>query len=314
MVKFFSQLICGLGSLPKDRYAMDSSRESDSGSTPHYADRNIQDDYIFRELLGHPGTFGEARSAVCRLSKEDVAIKIVRKQKVLMKMLRNEEYILSQMKSDYIADLYAVYEDKKNLYFVLEKCGGGDLIDTIQRAGGRMSEKEAANMVRNVAEALKCIHDQGFAHCDVKPSNILCKGRQYKVIDFGVSQSVSCDVALHQEVGSPSYMAPEVINGCYGSACDLWSLGVVLFVALYGFNPFNPRALPSIAAQRKICEAVLHGFSPIEKPGYGAFFSQGIVVSDEAKDLIQSLLTYDASKRLNAVDVLNHPWLLGMEA
>ena len=156
-------------------------------------------------------------------------------------MLRLEEYVLRHLDHENIARLFAVYETRKSVNFVLEKCEKGDLIDLIVSKGGRLKEKMAKTVFRQLAQALQHIHSRGFAHCDLKPSNILfgCD-HKLKLIDFGVSQRIHHNQALHLEVGSPSFMAPEVISGCYTENCDMWSLGVCVFVSLYGFNPWNP--------------------------------------------------------------------------
>lgn len=310
MVQMLTFLFCGSNS----DVALGKGDMCDgNNSIPHYRRRSIHHKYALGKMLGHRGTFGEARSATQRDTGLEVAVKIVRKHKVFEKMLRNEEYIMRQVQNEHVAGLYEVYEDRKCVYFVLEKCSDGDLIDVIQRSGGRLSEHDAAAMIRDVAQALAHVHTRGYAHCDVKPSNILFKNKSAKLIDFGVSQSVGAGAKLHQEVGSPSFMAPEVINGCYDQACDMWSLGVVLFVALYGFNPFNPQALPCLHSQRRICETVLHGFEAVSKPGYGAFFSSSIPVSEKARNLIKILLVYDSSTRPTCGDVLAHPWLQEMQ-
>lgn len=158
-----------------------------------------------------------------------------------MKMLRLEEHVLRNVDHVNISRLYAVYESRKSVYFVLERCVNGDLIDMVMANGGRLNDRLACSVFRQLVNSLAYLHSQGFAHCDVKPSNIMFdENMSLKLIDFGVSQRVRPNHMFHAEVGSPSFMAPEVIRRCYTEACDMWSVGVCLFVALFGFNPWNP--------------------------------------------------------------------------
>ncbi|CEP00824.1 hypothetical protein PBRA_008136 [Plasmodiophora brassicae] len=231
-------------------------------------------------------------------------------------MLRTEEAALRVMQHGNISRLFAVYEDRKSVYFVLEKCTGGDLIDQIVLSNGRLPEARARQICRQLASGIAHLHMKGFAHCDIKPSNILFHDSEVKLIDFGVSQVVGPSQTLHAEVGSPSYMAPEVFSGCYTAACDLWSLGVVLFVMLFGFNAFNPRAEAdccpdggaSSYVHRKICARVLRGFDCTTRDGYGAFFPKAVGVSDEVKEVVGALLESNPADRPTAASLLQFRW------
>jgi len=305
-------LLCGMGYM--------NEPEVPASPIPHYRRTDIHNIYAFGHRLGQCGTFGEAREAVHKQSGQEVAIKTVHKHKCLIKMLRTEEQALKVMQHGNISRLYAVYEDRKSVYFVLEKCGGGDLIDQIVETGvGHLSEERAKMICFGVASGIAHLHRKGFAHCDIKPSNILFHKNEVKLIDFGVSQMIGPGCVLHAEVGSPSYMAPEVFSGSYSASCDLWSLGVVLFVMLFGFNAFNPRAESeccvngaSANVHRKICARVLRGFDCSTRDGYGAFFPSAVPVSDEAKEVVLALLASDPLKRPNADDLLKYRWFAAM--
>lgn len=310
MASLVRMLICGIRSFETDG----KGGEIEHGPAPHFRRTDIMSVYDVGPQLGQSGTFGEARAAVHRTTGQCVAIKTVKKHKRLTKMLRLEEHVLRNLDHDNIARLFAVYESRKDVCFVLEKCERGDLIDMIVANGGRLNEKLATKVFRQLAHALNHIHKKGFAHCDLKPSNILfgCDSK-VKLIDFGVAQRVRAGHALHLEVGSPSFMAPEVISGCYTEFCDMWSLGVCMFVTLFGFNPWNPRAEQCAAVHRRICARVLRGFDPSTREGFGAFFPESIPVSDDAKDLISTLLRANPADRLSAEAVVSHPWLSSLD-
>eukprot|EP00474_Spongospora_subterranea_P008406 CRZ08864.1 hypothetical protein [Spongospora subterranea] len=310
---FFSRVfICGGRSL---------APEEPASPIPHYRRTDVHAVYAFGDRLGQCGTFGEARTAVNRQTGQEVAVKHVHKHKCLIKMLRTEEQALKVMQHGNISRLYAVYEDRKSVYFVMEKCSGGDLIDQIMGSGqGRLSEDSARTICSEIAAGVSHLHNKGFAHCDIKPSNIMFHKNQVKLIDFGVSQMIGPGCVLHAEVGSPSYMAPEVFAGNYTAACDLWSLGVVLFVMLFGFNAFNPRAESeccfngaNAGVHRKICGRVMRGFDTTTRDGYGAFFPRSVSVSNEAKEVVGLLLSLDPAKRPTADELLGLPWFLMKE-
>jgi serine/threonine protein kinase len=300
----------GLSGLLRSLFCGLNEPEEQSSPIPHYHRTDIHSVYKFGERLGQCGTFGEARAAVHKKTGQEVAIKTVHKHKCLIKMLRNEEAALKVMQHGNITRLYSVYEDRKSVHFVLEKCSGGDLIDQIVRTGmGRLCEDRARTICYELALGISHLHKKGFAHCDIKPSNILFHKNEVKLIDFGVSQMIGPGCILHAEVGSPSYMAPEVFTGSYTDACDLWSLGVVIFVMLFGFNAFNPRAESECCVvHRKICARVLRGFDCNTRNGYGAFFPSSVPVSAEAKEVIAALLTSDPCKRPTVEELLTFPW------
>lgn len=299
--------ICGLSA---------GEEEQTANPIPHYRRTDVHSVYAMGDRLGQCGTFGEARAAVHRGTGQAVAIKHVRKHKCLVKMLRTEEQALKVMQHGNISRLYAVYEDRKSVYFVMEKCTGGDLIDLIMANNGRLAEASAKQVCRQLASGIAHLHNKGFAHCDIKPSNILFQNGDLKLIDFGVSQIIGPGCVLHAEVGSPSFMAPEIFSGSYTASCDLWSLGVVLFVMLFGFNPFNPRAESECCVNgtnahvhRKICARVVRGFDSSTRDGYGAFFPRAIPVSEDACALMSALLSQDPKSRPTPEAVLGFQWL-----
>jgi len=177
---------------------------------------------------------------------------------------------------------------------------------------GQYSEKDAAKVLQQMFRAIQFLHSKGIAHCDLKPDNFLFLGSgddaPIKVIDFGLSKFLERRKYFKSFCGTPFYVAPEVISGKYAEHCDMWSLGVVMFVMLFGYPPFYADQ------DDKILALVKKGFHPITKKGYGPHFPADIPCSDSAKDLITKLLTLDVARRLSADEALDHPWLSGKTA
>jgi len=157
------------------------------------------------------------------------------------------------------------------------------------------------------------------AHCDLKPDNFLFlngnKDSPLKIIDFGMSKFVQRRKYFETLCGTPYYVAPEVIEGKYAEHCDMWSLGVVMFVMLFGYPPFYAdQEKYGKLTDDKIFDLVKKGFDATTKPGYGAHFPSSIPASASAKDLICHLLNLNAAKRYTASEALEHPWLTGKTA
>lgn len=268
--------------------------------------------YEIKGLLGVPGTFGEVRSCINKKSGEKLAVKIIKNLNCLQDLIRNECDIVQRLSHDSCASTKAVFFCKKKICIVMPAYHGGDLFDKVVSSGGVLQESQAKQLMVKLLHGVQYLHGLRIAHCDIKLSNILFTAKgDLKLIDFGVSQIIGGEESmLHKEVGSPSFIAPEVLMGSYNEICDMWSVGVVAFIMICGFNPFNPRALPALRFRQKICESVLKGFTPEERSGYGAFFPKVRPVSQDAKDFISHLLTSDWRHRMTASEALNHPWLV----
>jgi len=200
----------------------------------------------------------------------------------------------------------------------MDLCSGGELFDRIT-ARGHYTEKDAAKVLRQVFEALYYMHSKKVAHCDLKPDNFLFAHQGddalLKVIDFGMSKFLQPRKYFTKFCGTPYYVAPEVIAGKYTESCDMWSLGVVMFVILHGYPPFyaDPAKYGAQEDQR-VLQLIRRGFSPVVKDGYGAHFPKAIPISPAAMDLITKLLNQDTKKRLTAQEALDHPWMTGEAA
>ncbi|XP_027330505.1 CBL-interacting serine/threonine-protein kinase 3-like isoform X4 [Abrus precatorius] len=202
------------------------------------------------------GTFAKVKFARNSETGENVALKILDKEKVLKhKMaeqmffmcflqIRREVATMKLIKHPHVVRLFEVMGSKTKIYIVLEYVTGGELFDKIVNHG-RMSENEARRYFQQLINAVDYCHSRGVYHRDLKPENLLLDNYgNLKVSDFGLSalsQQVRDDGLLHTTCGTPNYVAPEVLNdrGYDGATADLWSCGVILFVLVAGYLPFD---------------------------------------------------------------------------
>lgn len=228
-----------------------------------------------------------------------------------------------------IIQMIEFFEDEEKFYLVFEKVNGGQLLSRIQERI-HFSEWEASQIIKEIASALNFLHKKGIAHRDLKPENILCvypdKLTPIKVCDFDLgsgikfNNSLSSPVATPQlltPVGSADFMAPEVVEAFIGEAnyydkrCDLWSLGVIMYILLCGYPPFYGNCGTDCGWERgencQACQELL--FTSIQEGRYEFPDSEWRCISEDAKDLIRGLLVKEAHQRLSAESILNHPWI-----
>lgn len=158
------------------------------------------------------------------------------------RMLFNEINILRELDHPNIVKMYEFFEDEKRYYIVTEICKGGELFDEII-ARGKFTEKDAAVLMKQVLSCVNYCHKNHIVHRDLKPENILLEQNkdfdQIKIIDFGTSLLFDSAKSLDEKLGTPYYIAPEVLNKKYNEKCDIWSCGVIVYILLSGMPPFN---------------------------------------------------------------------------
>ncbi|XP_023389978.1 maternal embryonic leucine zipper kinase isoform X2 [Pteropus vampyrus] len=200
--------------------------------------------YELYETIG-TGGFAKVKLACHILTGEMVAIKIMDKNALGSDLprIKMEIEALKNLKHQHICQLYHVLETANKIFMVLEYCPGGELFDYII-SQDRLSEEETRVVFRQIVSAVAYVHSQGYAHRDLKPENLLFdEYHQLKLIDFGLCAKPKGNKDYHLQTccGSLAYAAPELIQGksYLGSEADVWSMGILLYVLMCGFLPFD---------------------------------------------------------------------------
>ncbi|CAL9113314.1 unnamed protein product [Musa acuminata var. zebrina] len=206
--------------------------------------------YELGRTLGE-GNFGKVKHARHVETGETFAVKILDRKRILSlkvdDQIKREIATLKLLKHPNVVRLHEVSASKTKIYMVLEFVNGGELFDKILK--GKLSEEEGRRLFQQLIDAVSYCHDKGVYHRDLKPENVLVDAKgDIKISDFGLSalpQHLGNDGLLHTTCGSPNYIAPEVLSnrGYDGSRSDIWSCGVILYVILTGFLPFDDRNL-----------------------------------------------------------------------
>jgi serine/threonine protein kinase len=237
-------------------------------------------------------------------------------KKYALKVLRDSDKARREVESHwkacacpYIVKIIDIYENKYGkdncLLLVMECMEGGELFERIQRRGDKpFTEREAAEVVHMIASALTHLHTMNIAHRDIKPENLLYVEKSsnslLKLTDFGFAKE-TLSVSLKTPCYTPYYVAPEVLgSGKYDKSCDLWSLGVITYILLCGYPPFYSKHGVAISPGMKKC---------IKQGQYTFPSNEWKNVSNDAKDLIKSLLNTEPTQRATIEDVMRHKWV-----
>ena len=262
---------------------------------------NIYDKYEIsdneKDKLGE-GTFGTVIKAKHKLTGELVAIKILRKNNLIFKEdLKNEALILRGLDHPNIIKIFELYDTETDFYIVQELCNGGDLFCKIHEEGGQ-SEITTGIIIFQILSAVNYLHERKLMHRDLKLENILIDDSKYsnniyiKIIDFGTAKFYSKNKE-NEIIGTPFYIAPEVLKGNYTEKCDSWSIGVILYTILSGKLPFGGTSK-------------LEVYSNIKSGLYDMTIYPFNIVSKEIKDLIKNLLLLNPDKRISVKEALEH--------
>ncbi|XP_064618129.1 ribosomal protein S6 kinase alpha-3-like isoform X2 [Liolophura sinensis] len=264
------------------------------------------DDYEIKEDIG-VGSYSVCRRCVHKVSGLEFAAKIMDKDK--RDPQEEVEILLRFGQHKNIITLRDVYDNGNKVYMVTELMKGGELLDKILRQRF-FSEREASAVLRIVAETVDYLHKNGVVHRDLKPSNILYADNSgspesLRICDFGFAKQLRAENGLLMTpCYTANFVAPEVLKRQgYDAACDIWSLGVLLYTMLAGHTPFanGPSDTPN---------------DILARIGEGKFSLAGgnwESVSPAAKDLVQKMLHIDPHKRLSGDQVLRHPWVANRE-
>ncbi|NP_001266123.3 calcium-dependent protein kinase 32-like [Cicer arietinum] len=265
--------------------------------------REIEVRYELGRELGR-GEFGITYLCTDKENGEELACKSISKKKlrtlVDIEDVRREVEIMKHMpKHPNIVTLKDTYEDDNAVHLVMELCEGGELFDRIV-ARGHYTERAAAAVTKTIVEVVQMCHKHGVMHRDLKPENFLFANKKetaaLKAIDFGLSVFFTPGEKFNEIVGSPYYMAPEVLKRNYGPEVDIWSAGVILYILLCGVPPFWAET------EQGVAQAIIRSVVDFKRDPWPK-------VSDNAKDLVKRMLNPDPKRRLTAQEVLDHPWL-----
>ncbi|OWF35797.1 calcium/calmodulin-dependent protein kinase type 1-like [Mizuhopecten yessoensis] len=266
-------------------------------------EKDVKKRYIFKEVLG-TGAFSEVSLAQDTLeSSKLVAIKCINRKCLAGKeeSLENEIEVLRRLRHPNIVQLFDVFEEKNNVYLVMELVTGGELFDRIVEKGS-YTEKDASSLIKQVLEAVDFMHDLGVVHRDLKPENLLYyspkEDSKIMISDFGLSKTEDSGI-MATACGTPGYVAPEVLaQKPYGKAVDCWSIGVIAYILLCGYPPFYDENDTALFAQ------ILLANYEFDSPYWDD-------ISPSAKEFIGHLMCKDHNTRFTCKQALKFPWIAG---
>jgi calcium-dependent protein kinase len=259
----------------------------------------ITQNYSILSDLG-TGTLGTVKKVLHKKLNEERAMKIIDKKY----NVKNEIEILKKISHPNIISIYEIYEDSKNYNIITEYLEGGELFEMIATQIN-FSEVEAANIMKQLMSSLVYLHNKNIVHRDLKPENIMLvtkkdKNFEIKLIDFSTAKHFDKNKKLTKFVGTSYYVAPEVLEENYDEKCDVWSCGVILYILLCGYPPFNGSTNHEI-------------YNAIKKNNPSFPPEEWKDISKEAIDLIKQMLNKDLQKRFSAFKCLNHKWFKILE-
>jgi len=286
-----------------------TSRPSIIFNKSHFVGRQfgeLDDHYKVGEIIGKGG-YGKVYKCVHKETGDERAVKSIEKEQSndsQNSSIYDEIEYLKSFDHPNILRMYAFFEDDNFYYIVTDICEGGELFDEMYERGP-FKESDAAELIHQILSCVNYCHDRNVVHRDLKPENILLEHSDrhdgfldIKMIDFGLSHTLDREDKVRDTsvVGSTYYIAPEVYDDVYDSKCDLWSVGVIAYMLLSGYPPFDG------LDDNEIEEKVLIGEFCFDEPIWNS-------VPVTAKDFIKDLLTYDPDQRPTAKRALQHAWM-----
>lgn len=262
----------------------------------------LRDNYRIGKKIGE-SLFSSVRKITHRITGEVRTVKKIHKSNLQTyeenQNFFNEVNILRSIDHPNVIKLYEFYQDDKNYFLITEYCNGGELFNRIINTG-HFSESIVANYIRQILSVASYCHERHIVHRDLNPENFLLDTikteANLKVFNFKTAQFFVPGVQMSQKIGSPHYIAPEVLRNDYDHLCDMWSVGVTLYILLCGFPPFGGKT------DKEVLKRVSIGKFSYPSPEWDS-------ISYEAKDLLSRMLTIDPSTRITANEALHHPWL-----
>ncbi|GMI67781.1 calcium-dependent protein kinase 2 [Hibiscus trionum] len=269
-----------------------------------YQTPSLAEHYSLGKKLGQ-GQFGTTYLCTHKPTGQQYACKSIPKRKLICQedyddVWREIQIMHHLSEQPHVVRIKGTYEDQVSVHLVMELCEGGELFDRIVKKG-HYSEREAAKLIKTIVGVVEACHSLGVMHRDLKPENFLFdtveEDAALKATDFGLSVFYKPGESFSDVVGSPYYVAPEVLRKHYGPESDVWSAGVILYILLSGVPPFWAETEMGIFRQ------ILQGKIDFDSPPWPG-------ISDSAKDLIRKMLDRNPKRRLTAHQVLCHPWIV----
>ena len=268
---------------------------------------NLEEDYKRLKFLGQ-GSFASVYQVQNRLTGIYRAMKSLKRKTTsgssgnADKVILNEINILREMDHPNILKIFGFYANPKSYDIITELCVGGELFDELDK-NGPFTEKKCAYVMYQILSAVNYCHKMKIIHRDLKPENILIIKREdednellfIKICDFGTAKWFEDGKIERSVVGSCYYIAPEVLQKNYDEKCDLWSIGVIMYILLSGKPPFGGEN------EKEIFKKILDGDYDLKEYPWNE-------MSSDAKDLISNLLLMNSKKRFSAEEALNHKW------
>ena len=254
---------------------------------------NITHKYEFDRFIGR-GHFGMVRLCYDRIHSIKYAVKIVDKHRILdrTRLAREVSILHSLGRHPHICYLVEVFEDESSIYLVQEYCAGGDLLKKIVEEG-KWTQERAGKVLQQVGMAMKYLHEKGIIHRDIKPDNVMLVDNSddsdVKLIDFGLAQLVEQGKFTNTMCGTWAYYAPEVVSQKpYDHRVDIWALGVLMFILLAGYHPFD---IQGDSNKATVLQKILKCDFSFNDPVWNSVDSKG-------KNIISALLKVDPDERM----------------
>eukprot|EP00927_Polykrikos_kofoidii_P068889 TRINITY_DN6423_c1_g1_i1.p1 TRINITY_DN6423_c1_g1~~TRINITY_DN6423_c1_g1_i1.p1 ORF type:complete len:418 (+),score=61.32 TRINITY_DN6423_c1_g1_i1:210-1463(+) len=275
--------------------------------TEHGARRCWAELYSIGDRIGR-GAFASVSRCTHLPTESKRAVKSIDRRKgVGEDRVQEEIEIMRMVNHPHVIRLFDVFDEQNRVYIVMELCTGGELLEDLSTSHDMgYADSTAAHLVSQLGSGVRYLHSIRVAHRDLKPENFLF-ARSFtdggdaatgtlKIIDFGLSRRFEHGQTMRTFACSTHYVAPEVMLGEYTETIDLWSFGVIVFVMLSGSQPFHGQSEEAILAKARGCDYSFDG------PAWAR-------QSAASKDLVRRLLRTEASTRLTALEIMEHPWL-----
>ena len=270
--------------------------------------KSLFDKYEVKQKIGK-GKFGLVKCGINKETNKQVAIKIMEKKnmdKSDLELAKVEIDILKISQHPNIIKLYDIYENENYIYIIMEYCSGGDLLSYFEYYEYQLKETKVCEIIHKLSMAIYFLHSYGIVHRDLKPENILMTDltpeADIRLLDFGLSKIIGNEEKCTEPYGTLSFVAPEVLQGKpYDKSVDLWSIGIITFLLLCGYLPFDDKH-----SEREIARQTIQDPVPFENKIWNKY-------SPEARTFVEGLLQKKPEKRYSIKELLEHPWIKKMD-